>query len=88
MEINCEVILYQTSDDPELKKKENEKVKLLAIAYYNYGTEEEHFDNFKKSMIWFKKSYEICSKYKHIDKSFKLRARNSYLDCKKVKRPL
>jgi hypothetical protein len=36
-------------------------------------------------MIWFKKSYEICSKYKHIDKSFKLRARNSYLDCKKVK---
>jgi hypothetical protein len=30
-------------NNPENIKKEKETVKLLAIAYYNLGTEEEHF---------------------------------------------
>ena len=57
------MVLYQTtsSKPTEERNSEKEKVKLLAIAYYNYGTEEEHFGEFKKAMIWFKKSYEICS---------------------------
>jgi len=47
-----------------------EKIKNLAISYYNLGLEEEHFQYTKQALLWFKKGYDIAAK--HFQKNNKL----------------
>ena len=52
-----------------MKKKEKnievvkEKFIILAIAYFNLGTEKEYFENYNGSLLSFEKSYKILERY-------------------------
>jgi hypothetical protein len=72
LELDCGLILSTEGkrirkSSKKMKSIEKENLKLLAIAYFNFGIEEKWFKNYKAAMLQFHKSHGICVKYKFID---------------------